>query len=263
MFAHHYLGIEGPIFDMDFIDVKENRASSVSGCPKTPTNSFQSCVNGDLAFKKALEFVESERATLAKELHDGILTSLAAIKLKLELICARREGKCDSIQEVIGYVEDTVNETRQLSKGLRGKGPDDLDLFSLLRRHRRMIEDCNDGLKVELRIEIAEDMVPRSYKIAIYRIFQEAAVNAIRHGHADRITFRLLAEAGKLVFYIEDNGMGFDIGRLPETVSDLNGNGLRNMRERAEFAGGTFEVRSRIGSGTRILAAFPATNISS
>ena len=262
MLAHHYLGIEGPIFDMDFIDVKENRASTVSGSPKSSTASFRSGGNGDSAFKKALEFVESERATLAKELHDGILTSLAAIKLKLELICANKEGKCDSIQEVIGYIEDTVNETRQLSRGLRGKGPDDLDLFSLLRRHRRMIEDCNDGLTVDLIIEITEDAVPGNHKVAIYRIFQEAAVNAIRHGHADRITFRLLAEAGKLVFYIEDNGMGFEINRLSEAVSELNGNGLRNMRERAEFAGGTFEVRSLIGSGTRILAAFPARNIS-
>jgi two-component system sensor histidine kinase DegS len=126
-----------------------------------------------------------------------------------------------------------------------------------------MIEDCNDGLKVELIIEIPERMVPRNHKIAIYRIFREAASNAIMHGQADRIIFRLLIEAGKIVLYIEGNGGVFCISRLSGADFELNGNGLKNMRERAEFAGGTLDVRSRIGSSTRIVATFPAKSISS
>jgi signal transduction histidine kinase len=83
---------------------------------------------------------------------------------------------------------------------------------------------------------------------AAYRISQEALTNVARHASATRAKVSLSFENVNLSLTIKDNGTGFE----PEALSDAEGLGMTNMRERANLVGGFFDVQSRPGGGTRI-----------
>ena len=85
----------------------------------------------------------------------------------------------------------------------------------------------------------------------IVQLAREALSNAMRHGRPSVVVVRLKRDGQKATLVIEDNGTGFD----PDSSS--TGHGLRNMRERAQSLGGTLEVTSKPGKGTRLETTFP------
>ena len=93
--------------------------------------------------------------------------------------------------------------------------------------------------------------MPAMIERACYRIAQEALNNAIKHARAKRIQVQVVEDEGTLGVEIRDDGVGFD----PETVE--KGLGLAGMRDRVVLLGGTFEVESQTGGGTRIYAVIP------
>ena len=87
---------------------------------------------------------------------------------------------------------------------------------------------------------------------ALYRICQEALTNVGRHSGAGRVTVRLVATPERVRLIVEDDGRGFDVSEVP-----ADRHGLAGMRERAEMLGGTLQVRTGPGAGTRIEASVP------
>jgi signal transduction histidine kinase len=94
--------------------------------------------------------------------------------------------------------------------------------------------------------------LPPRVEAALYRICQEALTNVARHAEAERVTVRLVATPDRVRLVVEDDGRGFDASDVPE-----DRHGLVGMRERTEMLGGTLEVRSGPGAGTRIEANVP------
>jgi signal transduction histidine kinase len=90
--------------------------------------------------------------------------------------------------------------------------------------------------------------------MTVLRITQEALLNIVRHAQADRVAVSLHCEDDALYLKIEDNGVGF---ASPTERTDSYGHGLMIMRERAEAVGGTLEIASAPGQGTRIEASLP------
>jgi nitrate/nitrite-specific signal transduction histidine kinase len=88
--------------------------------------------------------------------------------------------------------------------------------------------------------------------VHLYRIAQEAASNAARHGHAKRIDIKVLLEGDVGILQIEDDGQGFSIEKKP------NGLGLRTMEYRATVIKGTLKIDSKPGTGTVVTCSFPA-----
>ena len=88
--------------------------------------------------------------------------------------------------------------------------------------------------------------------VHLYRIAQEAASNAARHGHAKRIDIKVLLEGDVGILQIEDDGQGFSIEKKP------NGLGLRTMEYRATVIKGTLKIDSKTGTGTVVTCSFPA-----
>jgi two-component system sensor histidine kinase NreB len=91
---------------------------------------------------------------------------------------------------------------------------------------------------------------------ALYRICQEALTNVARHAGAERAAVRLVATPDRVRLVVEDDGRGFDASEVPE-----DRHGIVGMRERAEVLGGTLEVRSGPGEGTRIEATVLLENL--
>ena len=108
---------------------------------------------------------------------------------------------------------------------------------------------------METRIAIAEEAVPQPLKATLFRIVQEAFNNVARHSGAGRCCWSWRPARGRSRSSVEDNGSGFVEGTTGSTGG--TGMGLANMRERALLSGGTFDLRTKPGEGTRLSFAWP------
>lgn len=212
--------------------------------------------------RRTLETLESDRQLVAKELHDSIGAGLAAIKFSLEEKLAQMEKsagrKAVSLENILGYLVDTIKETKRISAQLRPTTLDDLGLLSTISWYVREFSLLYSHIQVELDITVAEADIPVQHKIVFYRIIQEAMNNAAKHGQPDTIRIHLARGDAGLALCVQDDGLGFDTQTQSTPSADpLSGHGLQGMRERAEICGGRFEVISRIGSGTRVEVVLP------
>jgi signal transduction histidine kinase len=108
-------------------------------------------------------------------------------------------------------------------------------------------------LEAEGRVEELE--LQAAVEIQLLRIVQEALANVRKHSRAGRATVRLALEGDALAIEVEDDGLGFDPGL--EARTGWPRFGLQTMRERAQAVGGSFEVESELGVGTRVRVAVP------
>ena len=97
------------------------------------------------------------------------------------------------------------------------------------------------------------DRLPFDLTLCLFRIVQEALQNAVKHGSARKVSVDLTGGPKGLILAIVDDGAGFDVNAL-----SAQGLGLVSMRERLEPLGGTLEIHSRPGTGTRLTAFVPA-----
>ncbi len=213
--------------------------------------------------RKTLEMLESDRQSVAKELHDSIAASLAAIKFSLEgRIMAMGEPPADDempFETIIAYLADTIKETKRISNGLRPLTLDDLGLLPTLAAYVRKLKEVYPHVKISQEIEIKEMDLPDPLKIVLYRVAQEALNNIHKHSGATKVSLRLTRIGNTVELEVHDNGCGFDVEEALERNDPLSGYGLRSMRERVEISDGTFRIQSSAGSGTRISAIFRIT----
>lgn len=204
--------------------------------------------------KVALE----ERQRLAWELHDSISQALYGIELEARMARERLDRDPDRVAQPIEHLvrlaEAGQAEMRALIFELR---PGSLAAEGLVATLNRQIEviRARHGIAVQT-ITRAEPEAPIEVKEALYRIAQEALRNAVKHARARRIDVRLEERAGgMLVVEVADDGVGFDPGgHFPGHL------GLHSMRERALAVGGSLDVVSSRGHGTRVTARVPVVS---
>jgi signal transduction histidine kinase len=204
---------------------------------------------------------EDERSRLAKELHDGVIQALVSALYRLQFAMA---GVRDLPEEVRASLEEaretldaSIDEMRRLIEGLRPPLLDDLGLARAIERYAVSMGDTA-GLCLELRLQEADGLLPEA-EISIYRIAQECINNVFKHSGCSRCEVSLEMSEDVLELVIKDDGVGFD---LDETASRIEGSfGLAGMRERAESMGGTLEIDSACGRGSRISLVVPLERI--
>jgi PAS domain S-box-containing protein len=213
--------------------------------------------------RHTLDVLEADRRTISKELHDSIGASLAAIKFSLEEKEMQREqnhGRLDeSLDQEITHLLATIKETKRISANLRPTTLDDLGLLATIQWYLRQFQRLYGNIRVEYRTDIAEQDVPESMKIIIYRIVQEGLSNAQKHSEASSVRLQMGFSDGNrsISLLIEDDGRGFDVEEILSEKDPLSGYGLTAMRERCEIFGGSFHIESHLGRGTRINAILP------
>lgn len=205
---------------------------------------------------------EKERKRIASELHDGIGQSLSAVKFYVEngmrmlgngsLV----DGMCH-LEGVVPKIQAAIEEVRRISMDLRPSTLDDLGVIATLAWFCREFQAVYGGIHIEKEIDLQEGDVPPPLKTVIYRIFQEAMNNIAKHGGAEFVRVSLKKADGEISLVIEDRGIGFDPAEVFLAAESPRGVGLASMRERAEFAGGTYSIRSAKGDGTIIRASWP------
>jgi PAS domain S-box-containing protein len=212
---------------------------------------------------KSIEALESDRRNVARELHDSIGGSLAAIKFSLEAVVEEIGKNTDqttaSLQKSISYLADTIKETKRITANLRPLSIDDLGLLATIEWHSRQFSQQYSHIKVINQIDICEEEIPNSLKIVVYRILQEALNNCAKHSMADTVHIGLRKKGNEIEFELKDNGCGFNAEEVLNRDDPLIGNGLKNMQERAEICGGLFCLDTKPGTGTTIRFLFPLT----
>ena len=211
--------------------------------------------------RKSIEALESDRRTTAKEIHDSLGASLAAIKFSLEGIAEEFADKpADSVAELqrsIGHLVDTIKETKRISANLRPTTLDDLGLLPTLEWYFRQFRESYSHIRLTRSFEVEEKEIGDLLKIVIYRVLQEALSNTAKHSGAARVHVRLKAKNREIRLAVTDNGCGFDVNGELHRGDPMCGYGLRNMRERIEICGGRFRLTSRPGKGTRLEMHIP------
>jgi len=208
-----------------------------------------------LLSSQLLTVQEAERKRVAREIHDGIGQTLAAIKFGLESKLSQMGAGAPppgvSIENIISLAQNGIEESRRVQMDLRPSVLDDIGILATIGWFTREFQKVYFHISVERQISVEENEIPDSLKTALFRVMQEAMNNVAKHSKADLARLILRKTVDKIELSIEDNGEGFD----PKNTK--KGLGLTSMRERAELSGGTFEIESTVGKGTMIRAQWP------
>ena len=212
--------------------------------------------------EKLLNAQENERKIVAREIHDGLGSTLTAIKYALE----QRKGVSDQnlssgtipLEQIIDMVRQAIGESQRISSSLRPSILDDLGLLPALRSLCREWGKIYGNIHIDRQLEISEDNIPDPLKIVIYRIAQESLNNISKHSGARNVLLRLTRTEESIELTIRDNGLGFDPDEVALPKVCLSGMGLAGMRERADLSNGILEIRSEKGKGTVVRAHWPA-----
>jgi signal transduction histidine kinase len=195
--------------------------------------------------------VMEERHRLARELHDSVTQTLysgalyadAALKA---LAAGKNEVMAEHLREVRALARDAMRDMRLLVFELHPPALEEEGLVGALRTRLAAVES-RAGLRTELTSE-GDPRISLALQKELYRVAQEALNNVVRHSRAGKVTLRLGFDDRRAWLEVEDDGVGFDLSEARER----GGFGLRGLRERAEKAGGSFEIRSSPGKGTRL-----------
>ncbi len=201
---------------------------------------------------------EEERATLALELHDELGQTLTAIKLELGRTTAelRREHvtstTVDRLQSLVGLVEIGITTVKRITTDLRPATLDHLGLATAI-RWEAMTFRARTGIRCHLRAAKESSRLTAEQQTTVFRIFQEALTNVVRHAKASAVQVSLLEKNRLFQLRIRDNGIGISEAH----VQDPRAIGLLGMRERAALAGGAFTISGRRGKGTVVTVEVP------
>ncbi|TAK58880.1 MAG: PAS domain S-box protein, partial [Bacteroidetes bacterium] len=205
---------------------------------------------------------EEERRRIARELHDGLSQRLSGIKLHLELLSGEAPAKNKKLQERIkkikGQITEMIGETHRISVNLH---PSALDDFGLTVALQLLFKEFETTFKIPIAYHPAistHERFDRYIEIALYRITQEALNNIAKHSKATLITIEFTLDTRGFLLTIEDNGIGIDQKTRDVKTQTKRGLGLISMKERTENVGGTFEIISEAGHGTKLLINIPA-----
>ena len=202
---------------------------------------------------------EQERKRLALELHDELGHALLVLKFALGDIAQKLAPKQEEVkhllQEQMEYIKHVIQEVRRLHRDL---SPGDVEHLGLTRALKGLIKDFAShltGIAWQVELPKLKEMFSLPVQTMIYRLVQEALTNIGKHAAPSRVSISAREETGSLRLVIEDDGQGFDLSEINKDSS--RGMGLAAMQERLYIVGGSLEIRSQKGQGTRLTFSIP------
>ncbi len=201
---------------------------------------------------------EEEKAGLARELHDELGSMLTTLKIEVSSLknqlAHNPEGVHAHIDDIVETVHEAIATTRRISTNLR---PPILDNLGLLPAIEWQLEQFKQrtGMNIDLHVTGDSTILGDNHTIAIFRILQEGLTNIARHAEATRVSVAVSVNSQSIGLDIIDDGKGFTVDEHKPGTSY----GLYSMQERAGALGGSVEVISQPGEGTRLKLRVPVT----
>jgi PAS domain S-box-containing protein len=204
---------------------------------------------------RVLEAREEEKAHIARELHDELGQLLTALKMDLGWLRERLPAASElapRTAEMGVLLDRTVTATRRISADLRPLMLDDLGLADAA---SWLVDDFAKRSGITSRIDVPAELpeVSKAVGTAVYRAIQESLTNIARHAGASSAWVVLGVEDGAIHVEVEDDGRGI----APEDLGKSRSLGLKGMRERIAFLGGTLEIARAPRGGTRLQLRVP------
>ncbi len=198
---------------------------------------------------------EEERTHIAREIHDELGQLLTAIKMEIAWVKKHhlKEDSLIRLNDTLVLVDETINTVRKISAALRPSILDDLGLSEALTSHGNDFAQ-RTGIAFYFKDDSLNKNLTKEMATTLYRVFQEALTNIMRHSNASNVNCYLTEKDGVINLKITDNGVG---------IKKENGNkklktfGLLGMKERISMLNGEFNVWSEPGKGTELNIKVP------
>lgn len=198
----------------------------------------------------ALRAQEEERARVARDLHDEVNQSLTGLLLRLEAVREQAPPELAAeLGETRALANQAMTELLSLARQLRPTALDDLGLAAAIGGQVEQLARGEIEAKLDVEGEFAD--LDADVQLVVYRVAQEALVNAARHSGASRVEVTLRRADEGVELTVADDGRGF---AFDESERGL---GIGGMRERALLVGGDLAIESRPGQGTTVRLHVP------
>ncbi|MEA2206266.1 MAG: hypothetical protein QOE77_3042 [Blastocatellia bacterium] len=209
------------------------------------------------ALSAGLQAAKEEEATrIAREIHDELGGALTGLKWDLEAFNkAMAQGATQTDEEgrqklasMIRLIDTTIDSVRRIASELRPSVLDDLGLAEAIKWQTRQFR-TQTGMACICDCDADSSDLTGEQSTALFRIFQEALTNILRHAQASAIHIQLRRESGEFLMRINDNGRGI----TAEESAGKHTLGLLGMRERAHLVGARIEITGSAGGGTEVI----------
>ncbi|MCU1267854.1 MAG: domain S-box-containing protein [Acidobacteria bacterium] len=206
---------------------------------------------------------EEEGIRIARELHDELGAALSSLRWDLEEVLEVMSESTDlsqvvglrkRIEDMIELTDTTVNAVRRIASELRPIALDELGLGEAIEWQAQQFQE-RTGIIVQCNCALEDIYLSSDQSIAVFRIFQEALTNILRHAQASTVNIQLKEEAGEFTLTISDNGRGI----TDDEKSGQRTLGLLGMRERTHLIGGKIDITGSDGGGTAVILRIPIT----
>ncbi len=210
---------------------------------------------------RIVEIEEDARKKLARDLHDGPTQSVAAIAMRINYTRNLLQRDPSRVPEELEKIEElarnTTKEIRQMLFTLRPLVLETQGLMAALETLVQKLHDTEPNLAVHLELDEWAEKLDKNAQGMIFYIVEEAVGNARKHAQANDIWIRTHRDNGDYSIEVQDNGRGFDVGKVQSNYDKRGSLGMVNMYERAEVMKAKLSIASAIGQGTRITMRLP------
>lgn len=209
-------------------------------------------------FKHNQKLTESKlRTKIASDLHDEVGSSLSSISMYAGVVKMNNDNQMN--ESFMEKIESTSRETiENISDIVWSIQPKNDDFKNVLNKMKNFGHDVTASKQMDFEFTVSPGLEKLNLNIEqrknLYLIYKESINNAVKYSNAKKVSVTINKEGKKLNLAIEDNGEGMDA----DTVKG-SGNGLQNMKQRAQDIGGTINITSHKGQGTRIQLSFKTT----
>lgn len=203
--------------------------------------------------------LEVERRRIADELHDGVGQPLTLLISGLRTLSDQSEQPdvARRMRELRQIAQLALKDIRQIALGLRPSLLDDLGLAPALERVAAEVQEYHP-MRLCLDVTAVVGLrFPAAIETALFRIFQEAINNIVKHSAAKQASAQIQLDDSAVILRIDDDGCGFDPGHLGGGKPGSGQLGLIGMRQRVTLLGGTLNIETKPGCGTHVTACLP------
>lgn len=196
-----------------------------------------------------------ERDRIGMELHDGVIQSVYAVGMKLEILRGQFPMTPEQVSQYQSIIEDLntiIDDIRMYIRNLRSAREEQI---TFQQRLDNLARHFRDFARVDAMVDVPSSLrtLNDRQRHSLTQIVREALSNVARHAHATQVHVKVREVENNLILTVRDNGMGFD----PDRMKDPESYGLRNMQQRASRLGGKLIIESEIGEGTTLTVRVP------
>jgi signal transduction histidine kinase len=199
---------------------------------------------------------EQERKRISEELHDNISQNLAFSKIKISALRESSPELAKDLDETRELIDQTIKFTRSLIFDLSPPVLYELGFYSAVEWFAEKIQEKH-GITVEFDFQGKPNEPQGEMSVLLFKTVRELLLNIVKHAKARKAWISITSEGDRIMINVQDDGIGFDTSKTDLSSIEDRGFGILNIRERIRYLGGTFEITSQQGQGTRVAISVP------